>query len=352
VLERRGAPESLPVAYSVSEGTAADANIQIHGEPAEAGERVPRGAPTFLPGFKAAPPGSHGSGRRQLADWIASPRNPLTARVIVNRVWQHHFGKGIVDTPSNFGTRGGPPSHPELLDWLAAEFVEHGWSIKWLHRAIMDTKTYQLASTSDPGNELIDPANRLCWRFDRQRLDAEATRDAILAVSGLLDSGRAGPHPFPPIRDWTWTQHNPFKAVYSSSHRSVYLMTQRLHKHPFMALFDGPDTNTTTDVRSSSTVPLQALFLMNNDFMREAAGSFAQRLFRDATQADGRVERAARLAYSRSASPDEKASGRVYVERYASEARLAGLDAPSALREAWRSYARTILSSNEFAYVD
>ena len=213
------------------------------------------------------------------SNWpTGSPRRtiPLTARVMVNRVWQHHFGRGIVATPSNFGTRGDPPSHPELLDWLTATFVEHGWSIKSLHRLIMQSKTYQLASDSNSADEAIDPANQWYWRFNRLRLDAEAIRDAMLDVSGVLDFARPGPHPFPPIREWHWTQHFPFKADYPSNHRSVYLMTQRLHRHPFLGLFDGPDTNTTTDVRSTSTVPLQALYLMNDKFMRDTAGEFAR----------------------------------------------------------------------------
>ncbi len=240
--------------------------------------------PRFLSGCEAPAPGQTESGRLELADWLASPRNPLTARVMVNRVWQHHFGRGIVATPSNFGTRGNPPSHPELLDWLTATFIEHGWSIKSLHRLIMLSKTYQLASDSDAADIALDSSNRWYWRFNRQRLDAEAIRDAMLDVSGELDLSRPGPHPFPPIRDWHWTQHSPFKASYPSQHRSVYLMTQRQFRHPFLGLFDGPDTNTTTDVRSTSTVPLQALFLMNSDFIRDTAGAFARRLCHEAAE--------------------------------------------------------------------
>src|SRR5262249_42829759 len=145
----------------------------------------------------------------------------LTARVLVNRVWQHYFGRGIVPTPNNFGLRGQPPSHPELLDHLAAEFVRHGWSLKWLHRHILSSKTYQLPSAATPELDAQDPGNIWLGRFPRRRLDAEALRDALLAVSGKLDLARPGPHPFPPVLKWGWTQHAPFKDVYPSNHRTV-----------------------------------------------------------------------------------------------------------------------------------
>lgn len=351
-LERSGTPETLPVAYAVSEGTVVDANIQLHGEPGQPGAIVPRGAPHFLPDFQGTAPGANESGRLELADWIASGRNPLTARVMVNRVWQHHFGRGIVTTPSNFGTRGSPPTHPELLDWLTASFVEHGWSIKWLHRVIMNSRTYQLASTDDVHNETADQSNRWYWHFERQRLDAEAIRDAMLDVAGTLDLARPGRHPFPDIADWTWTQHYPFKAAYPSDHRSVYLMTQRLHRHPFLGLFDGPDTNTTTDVRSSSTVPLQALFLMNSDFMRDTAAAFARRACRDAPDPRDRIRRMEELAYSRSPTSDENAKAEEYLAQYRNLALTTGLILSRADTEAWQSYARVILTANEFFYVD
>jgi hypothetical protein len=352
VLERSGTPEALPVAYAVSEGTAADANVQLHGEPSQPGAIVSRGAPHFLADFQGAAPAANESGRLELADWIVSPRNPLTARVMVNRVWQHHFGRGIVATPSNFGTRGNPPTHPELLDWLTASFIEHGWSIKWLHRAIMNSRTYQLASTGDAYNEAADQSNRWYWHFERQRLDAEAIRDAMLDVSRTLDLTRPGRHPFPDIADWTWTQHFPFKAAYASNHRSVYLMTQRLHRHPFLGLFDGPDTNTTTDVRSSSTVPLQALFLMNSNFMRDTAAAFARRACRDASDPRDRIRRMDELAYGRYPTSDEIANAEEYLAQYRNLALTTGLNPARADTEAWQSYARVLLTANEFFYVD
>jgi hypothetical protein len=271
---------------------------------------------------------------------------------MANRIWQHHFGRGIVATPSNFGIRGEPPSHPELLDWLAAKFVAGGWSIKRLHREVLLSQTYQLSSEGDSPYAARDPDNQWLWRYPHRRLDAESIRDAMLSVSGGLERRRPGPHPFPPIEAWHWTQHNPFKAVYPTRDRSVYLMTQRLVRHPFMAIFDGPDTNLSTDLRPRSTVPLQALYLRNNPFVQEQAAGFADRLIASDSDVQSRVRRAYDLAWGRQPDPDE-------IDRwlrYLSDCRtaLAAALTPQAAieREAWSSLAKVMLTSNEFLYVD
>src|SRR5206468_9698451 len=168
---------------------------------------------------------------------------------------------------NDFGARGKPPTHPELLDYLAAGFAESGWSIKAMHRLLLLSATYQLASANDERAAAADPSNELLWRFSRRRLDAEAIRDAMLLLGGNLDRSRGGPHPFPPVASWGFTQHNPFFAVYETNRRSVYLMNQRLRRHPFLALFDGPDPNASTPRRTETTVPTQALFLMNDPFV-------------------------------------------------------------------------------------
>jgi hypothetical protein len=293
-----------------------------------------------------------GSGRLELARWLTAPENPLTARVMVNRIWQHHFGKGLVAIPSNFGLNGQPPSHPELLDWLASRFIESGWSIKTMHRLIVLSQTYCLASGADSGNVARDPANSGYWRFDRRRLDAEAIRDAMLSVSGTLDLRRPGRHPFPPISTWNWTQHAPFKEVYLSKHRTVYLMTQRLQRHPFLALFDGPDTNVTTDTRTRSTVPLQALYLMNNPFVSEQAKALANRLLRGSPELRQRVRQGYELAWGRLPGDAEIETVQDYLERYEQE--LGRLEVTLQMREleAWTSLARMLLGANEFVYVD
>ncbi|MBL9123992.1 MAG: PSD1 domain-containing protein, partial [Planctomycetaceae bacterium] len=255
-LRKRGTPEGLPVAYAVGEGEPNDVPVQTRGEPAQPGEVVPRGVPKILElgGPLVVPPGH--SGRRELAQWITRADHPLTARVFVNRVWQHHFGQGLVSTPSNLGLRGALPTHPELLDWLAQRFVTEGWSLKPLHKLILTSATYRLASLDDATNFELDPANQYYWRYPRRRLDAESLRDTLLAASGKLDFARPGPHPFPAFKEWNWTQHSPFKAVYPSNHRSVYLMTQRIQRQPYLSLIDGHDTNHSTDLRTSATVPL------------------------------------------------------------------------------------------------
>jgi len=344
------APQGVPVAYAVREGVASDAHIQLRGEPENAGPIVPRGVPKFLAGKHPPTIPEGASGRLQLAHWLTDPQNPLTARVMANRVWQWHFGRGLVATPSNFGLRGAVPDHPELLDYLASRLIESGWSLKALHREIMTSRTYALASSGHTENSAQDPDNRFYWRFDRRRLDAESIRDAMLAVSGQLEASRGGEHPFPPVSKWKWTQHSPFKANYPSRHRSVYLMTQRIQRHPYLSLFDGPDTNMSTDVRTSATVPSQALFLMNNSFVVEQAAALAERMLQATGDDRERVVLAGRLCWSRDMSPAEvdRAVSFVSAARRAAEQGSAA----ETERAAWTSFARVVLASNEFFYVD
>lgn len=353
--QRSGLPPDVPGAYAVADGKPHDAAIHLRGEPTTPGAVVPRAAPRFLPNAELKIPAG-ASGRLQVAEWLTSAENPLTARVIVNRVWQHHFGRGIVATPSDFGLRGERPTHPELLDWLTEQFVAEGWSVKKLHRRIMLSATYQLSSAA-AGDEFArsraaDPDNRFLWRGDRRRLDAEAIRDALLAVSGQLDLEPAEAHPFPPLNQWHWTQHDAFKQVYPSKHRSVYLMTQRLQRHPFLALFDGSDTNYSTAVRTEATAPQQALFFMNNTFAAEQARDFAGRLISAESDPAARIALAAQLAWGRAPREDEQKRFVEYVAQFR-EALTASGCAPDRLeQDAWTSFARVLLSANEFLYVD
>jgi hypothetical protein len=351
-LLRPGLPTDLPGAYAVQDGKPVDMYIHIRGDVDQHGPVVKRNVPKFLAGSKPIhlPPGS--SGRLQLAEWLTRPDHPLTARVMVNRIWQHHFGKGLVTTPSNFGLRGELPTHPELLDWLAARFVASGWSIKTIHRDILLSTTYQLSSGHDEANAARDPGNRWYWRHDRRRLDAEAIRDAMLRISGKLDLKRPGVHPFPPMETWGWTQHNPFKAAYPSNHRSVYLMMQRIQRHPYLGLFDGPDANTSTAQRDTSTVPQQALFLMNNPFVKEQAEGFARRLLTLVKEEHKRIELAYQWAWSRPAKPAEREKAARYIEAYRKELAKVGVTGERQELEAWASYARVLLSANEFVYID
>ena len=216
----------------------------------------------------------------------------------------------------------------------------------------MLSRTYQLSSAGAAENLARDPANDFYWRFDRRRLDAEAIRDAMLWASGRLDLDRPTAHPFPPLDQWRWTQHAPFKAAYASSHRSVYLMTQRLQRHPFLALFDGPDTNTSTDVRTSAIVPTQALFLMNNPLVIEQAQGLGERLLRFSGDARRRVELACQLCWSRSPTAEETDRALAYLGQVDDALLKEQFPAAGVEREAWSSYARVLLASSEFMYID
>ena len=329
-----------------------DQYVHLRGEPEDRGPVVPRCAPRFFAGEPPLSIPPDGSGRREFAEWVASPRNPLTARVMVNRIWQHHFGKGLAATPSNLGLRSEPATHPELLDFLANYFIDHNWSVKSLHRLMLNSATWQQASGTgaDARGVEIDPGNRLCWRFDRSRLDAESIRDSLLLFGGSLDWSRPGEHPFPKFEEWAWTQHNPFKAVYESNHRSVYLMRQRLQRHPFLALFDAPDANVSTDVRSSETVPLQALYLMNHPFVRTQAEAFARRTISNRLEPVAKIRRVIRIAWGREATLQEVEQALGYLREYTATSRAH--DRPNPEHDAWASYAAVLMTANEFIYVD
>ncbi|WLD14104.1 PSD1 and planctomycete cytochrome C domain-containing protein [Planctellipticum variicoloris] len=352
-------PESLKTVYDSPEAwavrdkpkCAGDVPVYMGGDPRKMGGPAPRAYLSAIDPAKPTIPEGQ-SGRLELAKWIASPTNPLTPRVVVNRIWQYHFGKGLVATPSNFGKQAEPASHPELLDWLAREFMDHGWSFKHLHRKIVLSAVYQLGSVEQPEQAKLDEANRWYWRFDRQRMDAETLRDSILAVSGTLEPGTGGRHPFPPNDKLKFSQGNPFTAIYDHNHRSVYLMEPRLNKHPFMALYDGPDPNKSTDVRASSTVALQALSMMNGAFLREKSNALAKRLSDAAPAWEARVQLAYELVLNRPAVAAEQTEALQYLDAYQSQLQSEGRTPEEAGDLAWASFARVMLSSNEFVYVD
>ncbi len=325
-----------------------DTRVQLRGEKTKLGDLVPRRNLGFLGGERV--PKDAGSGRKQLAEWLTRRSNPLTARVMVNRIWQHHFGRGLVATENDFGTRGQTPSHPELLDWLASRFMDQGWSLKAMHRLIVASAAYQQASDEDPRAIQLDPDARLLWRFNRRRLSAEELRDALLFVSGDLDPTMGGEHPFPPVDSWGFTQHSPYYGVYPTNRRSVYLMQQRLKRHPFLALFDGADPNASTARREMTTVPTQALFLMNNEFVHERANSWVKRWLTPAEPTDAQIDGLYQAALSRPATTEELAESRAFVQSYQSA--LAKTSGPGARNQAWAAFLRTLLTRNEFLFVD
>ena len=343
---------SEAVAYGVSEGTPTNARIQMRGEPHRLGGEVPRRFLQVLGGDKL-PAKSSGSGRLALANWLVRPSNPLTARVFVNRVWQWHFGQALVATPSDFGARGQRPTHPQLLDWLAANFVASGWSIKSLHRQIMRSRTYQLASEDHAANLKLDPTNRWYWRYSRRPLDAETIRDAMLAIAGRLDTTTPTPHPFPPVNTWNFTIHHPFHAVYDSNRRSVYLMVQRNRRHPYLALFDAADPNLSVAERKPTTTPTQALFLMNSSFVHKQAEAFAQRLLLTTDSDKARVRLAFEMAHGRIASEAVVENSVTFVDAYRAKLVRQGSNSrQKADLAAWAALARVIMTSNAFLYFD
>jgi hypothetical protein len=295
-----------------------DARVHIRGRYDRLGKLVPRRFPRIIAGDHQQPI-TQGSGRMQLAQWIASSGNPLTARVMVNRIWQHHFGEGIVRTPGNFGKLGEPPTHPELLDYLAHQFAESGWSIKAMHRAIMLSAVYQQASVPTPETLAADPDNRLFGRMNRRRLEAEEIRDSLLAASGRLDptmGGRAS-------------------QDFNLPRRTLYLMTIRSDRSSFRELFDAADSTAIVDKRTESTVAPQALFLLNHPFAMEQAKALANRTKELGVHDNrGRIEQLYVSLYGRSPSEKEIEIGLAALEQ--------GLEA----------YCQLLLCSNEFMYVD
>ena len=341
----------LEAAYAAAELQPHDAPVLLRGDPTKRGDVVPRRFLQIL-GGQVLPPECKSSGRSQLADWITDAKNPLTARVMVNRIWEYHFGKGLVATPSDFGKRGRPPTHPELLDYLATRFIESGWSIKAMHRLIMLSRTYQLASDGTAANPKVDPANDLRWKFDRQRLDAESIRDAMLAVSGDLDPAEARAHPFPHPAAWSWTQHRPFQAAYDTNKRSVYLMVQRSQRQPYLSTFDGADPNVSTPERTSSITPLQALFMMNSEFIHARSKDFAAKLIATAPNDTRRLNLAYESVFARPPAPEEVRKAREYLRLSHEKLKAAGVPRDKLAQEVWASYLRAILASNEFIYID
>ncbi len=325
-------PPMPPSAHGLAEATPVDLKVYIRGNPAKQGDLAPRRFLEILAG-DARPAFKKGSGRLELAEAIADPKNPLTARVMVNRIWQHHFGRGIVGTPSNFGALGERPTHPELLDYLAARFVESGWSIKQLHREIMLSSVYRQSSERNPQATQTDPENRLLWRMNRQRLTVEEFRDALLAVSGSLDAAMGGP------------TTNLESA--SNVRRTVYAKISRHDLNGLLRLFDFPDANITSDRRSETTVPQQQLFVLNSPFMVSRAKAFSARLKNEGGDDTARIRRAFVLAFGRPATDDDIKVGLHYLNGKDSEKESAGNKLTR-----WERYAQTLLASNEFLYVD
>ena len=320
-----------------------DVAICIRGDVGNRGERVPRGVLTVFDGVEQPEIASRESGRLQLAQWLGNPAHPLTSRVIVNRIWHYLFGAGLVRTVDNFGVSGEKPSHPELLDWLARELIADGWSIKTTIKKLVMSRVYGLASTRDDASFEIDPDNRLLWRMSPRRLEAEALRDAMLAVSGQLDLARpkASPVMTLPQAD-LGRRRGAAPNLAASNHRSVYLPIVRNDVPGVLGIFDFAEPSTVTGRRSVTTVATQALYLMNSSFVVERSRHSARRL-RDsgAKTTDEMTDAAYRIALGRPATDIERERIRAYVGDYE----------PSQTKDPWPSVIQAIFASAEFRYV-
>ncbi len=354
VLESGAA--DLPSAMSVADGTVvSELPIHIRGNHRNLGTAIKRGVPEVLRAAvqSADFPGDH-SGRLELARWMADANHPLTARVYVNRVWRWHFGGGLVGSTENFGQLGDRPSHPELLDWLASEFVRMGWSTRELHRVIMRSSAYQMASRHPEAaiEEAADPENRWLWKFPMQRLEAEQIRDAILAVSGRLDDRLGGKSVPLRNRQFVFDHTSIDHTKYDSLRRAAYLPVIRNNVYTLFEQFDFPDPTMPTGSRSSTTVAPQALLLMNSDLALDSAETFAKTLLDEPVTDEARLLIAYRLALGRLPDAQEIVQARAFLTDAAATG-LTRSDAfdSSAVLKAWSLLCQSLFASNEFLYV-
>ena len=331
-----------------------DCKINIQGESTKLGPRVPRGALTAAWQTQPIEIPDGQSGRLQLARWLTAPDHPLTARVMANRVWLHLFGRGLVPTCDDFGLYGLSPSHPELLDHLATRFVDNGWSVKKLIRAIVLSRAYQLSSAADPQAEALDPENKLVWCHSRRRLDAEAFRDKVLAVSGQLDLGWGGPSAVSELDVLVNKSGNLHKPT---SHRSIYLCYLRNSQPVELEPFDLPDFVRPQGQREVSTVAGQGLFLLNSPLVVEQSEHFANRVGANspgsvAEEDVSRIGEAYRLALLREPHEDEVQRGTAFLNEV--EQRLESIEKDPVQRRmrAWSGFCQALLVTNEFRYVD
>lgn len=325
------------------------------GSPQNKGEEVGPAFPQILnpPKVKIESKKGPTTGKRKrLAEWIASPENPMTAKVMINRIWQFHFGNGLVRSSSDFGFQGTPPTHPELLDWLAKEFTSSGWKIKKIHKLIMMSSTYQMSSAPNKVALEKDPTNNWLWRYNLRRLTAEEIRDSILAVSGDLNLKMYGSFTFPKLpREVLATSSTPGSVwgnspLEEANRRSIYIHVKRSMRMPLLESFDSPDPDTTCSVRVSTTVPTQALGMLNSQFMNEQAQRFSDRLEKEHPgNTRMQIKSAIRLTTSREAQADEIDADLKFIQELVSEEKLDQ-------KKAMQNYCLMILNTNEFFYID
>jgi hypothetical protein len=339
-------PTEPDMADVVTEDKPVEQKVLLRGDYNSPGEDAPRAVPAILVKAEPAPAAFNGSGRLETANWIASAKNPMTARVMVNRLWMWHFGEGIVATPDNFGKMGARPTHPELLDYLAAKFVEGGWSVKNIQRIIMLSNAYQMSADADPKTMAADPENALISRFNRQRLDVEEIRDSMLAIDGTLDETMGGTLQTGFGTDGENSSGRLSLNPETVKRRTVYLPLRRSNLPTLLNLYDFGDATTVNGKRALTNVAPQALFMMNSEFVTERAKTVANALLEEASLSDRqRLERMFVKVLDRMPEADEIDAAFTYMTRYREK-----FQADSAA--AWRSFLHILLTSNEFIYVE
>ncbi|MFM7152048.1 MAG: DUF1553 domain-containing protein, partial [Gemmataceae bacterium] len=339
--------ESPSRGLAMADGNGVEDRVHIRGNPKTQGPLAPRKLPSLIPSEKTSSFES-GSGRLAIGKQLVSPTNPLFARVIVNRLWQHHFGQGIVRTPDDFGRQGELPTHPELLDWLAGELIRSGWSIKHMHRLLLLSQTYQMSSHRNPAFEQLDPRNELLHRMPVKRLEGEAVRDSLLFVSGQMDRQMFGKGPYPHLTSFMVGRGRPGHSgpLDGNGRRTVYLHIRRNFLDPFLLAFDYPIPFSTMGRRGVSSVPAQALALLNHPLVVTMAQSWAQKeLAIPALNIEERIDRMFESAVGHLPTRDEREQSRVFLEEQTRFHRGNEL-------QAWADFAHVLFNSKEFLFIN
>lgn len=343
-------PET-PTAMGVTDGKIVDTPVHLRGSHLTLGDVVPRRFPQVLVSVEQPALPKEKSGRLEFAHWLTNGEHPLTARVMVNRIWHGHFGKGLVKTVDNFGLQGDPPSHPELLDWLAIRFVEEGWSVKSMHRMIMTSDAYQSSSQFNSNNDQIDPSNEYYWRFDLRRLEAEAIRDSLLAVSGKLDRTAGGSLLTVKNREFLFDHTSKDNSTYETNRRSVYIPVIRNHLYDMFTLFDYSNASVLNGDRDTSTIAPQALFMMNSQWIDDVTFSLADRLIANCDDAEERIQKLYLDAYGRRPTPTETSLSLEFIEAMDATLKSSSNDEQTIERQTWQALCQSVVSANEFVYI-
>ena len=313
---------------------------------------MPRHVPVVLSQQPQNPFPEKQSGRLKLAEWLTSREHPLTSRVIANRVWRWHFGKGIVATPDNFGKLGAKPTNQPLLDWMAVTLMEEGWSLKELHRLILLSNTWQMSSEFNAQAAAVDPGNRLMWRVDVRRLDAESIRDSILSVSDGLDPALGGSLLNVGNREFVFNHESKDGVTYDFNRRSLYLPVIRNHLYGMFMLFDYSDASVLNGDRSATTVAPQALFLLNSELVEEASHRMAESILNQtALSPEQKIQELFLKSYGRQPSEREVSKSLHFLEELEKELQATEADSEKRITRSWQVFCQSIFASSEFIYL-